>query len=316
MRHLRQNGQPDIDFFKDSTFSEFKSTLDAEMKRLQSKGVGSKKRQAEPLTESEEEKLWETQQLGAHSPQSLVNTIFFMCGVYFALRSGHEHRALRHDPSQIELVERDGERAYLRYTEDISKNNPGGLKGRKNKPKVVIHHENPSNPSRCFVKLFKLYQNRCPPHRPKDAFYLKPLSNPTEKYWYSISPIGHYTLSQTVARMCKEAGISGFRTNHSLRATTATRLYQAGVDEQLIMEPTGHHSVDGVRSYKRTNQDQQENLSDILSLAKKPKSSLPLVQPIQNISNSQQLSMHSDKLQHMFTLSHCSDVNFHIHIHH
>ena len=52
---------------------------------------------------------------------------------------------------------------------------------------------------------------------------------------------------------------------------TATRLYQAGVDEQLIMERTGHHGVDGVRSYKRTNQEQQENLSDILSLAKKPK---------------------------------------------
>ena len=77
-----------------------------------------------------------------------------MCGVYFALRSGHEHRSLRFEPSQIELVEREGERAYIKYTEDISKNNPGGLKGRKNKPKVVIQHENVSNPARCFVKLF------------------------------------------------------------------------------------------------------------------------------------------------------------------
>ena len=42
MRYLRQNGQPDIDFFKDPEFAEFKSTLDAEMKRLQSKGAGSK----------------------------------------------------------------------------------------------------------------------------------------------------------------------------------------------------------------------------------------------------------------------------------
>jgi integrase len=39
--------------------------------------------------------------------------------------------------------------------------------------------------------------------------------------------------------------LKGRYTNHSLRATTATRLYQAGVEEQLIMERTGHRSLDG-----------------------------------------------------------------------
>ena len=86
-----------------------------------------------------------------------------------------------------------------------------------------------------------------------------------------------------------------------------SHLYQAGVDEQLIMERTGHHGVDGVHSYKRTNQEQQENLSDVLLLAKKPKTSVSLVQPLQNVSKSQQLTMQSDKLQvHMFTLSNCT----------
>ena len=66
--------------------------------------------------------------------------------------------------------------------------------------------------------------------------------------------------------MCKAAGIHGYKTNHSLRATAATRLYQAGVDEQLIMEVTGHQSLDGVRSYKRTSQEQREELSDIMNL--------------------------------------------------
>lgn len=51
--------------------------------------------------------------------------------------------------------------------------------------------------------------------------------------------------------MCSRAGIGGFRTNHSLRATNATRLFSAGADEQLIMERTGHRSLDGVRSYVR-----------------------------------------------------------------
>ena len=69
----------------------------------------------------------------------------------------------------------------------------------------------------------------------------------------------------TVARLCKSAGIPGYRTNHSLHTTTSTRLYQAGVDKQLVMEQTGHQSLEGVRSYKRTSTDQQESMSDILN---------------------------------------------------
>ena len=70
--------------------------------------------------------------------------------------------------------------------------------------------------------------------------------------------------------MCEKANIPGYKTNHSLRATTATRLYVEGIDEQLVMERTGHRSIEGVRSYKRTSSEQQENISDILN-GKKPR---------------------------------------------
>ena len=121
------------------------------MKRLQSSGLGSFKKQAEPLTLEEEELLWQKKILGDHHPNALLNTMLFMNGLYFALRSGEEHRQLRHKPCQIQLVEKSGERACLIYKEDISKNHPGGLKGRKHQPKVVVHYANTDNPSRCFV---------------------------------------------------------------------------------------------------------------------------------------------------------------------
>ena len=194
----------------------------------------------------------------------LVDTVIFMTGLYFALRSGDEHWQLRFEPCQIELVEQSGERPHLVYTEDISKNRPGGLKGRKMKPKVVMHHANEENPDRCFVRVFKLYNSLCPENRPKNAFYLKPLQKPKPGCRFSAKPLGRNTLEETVARFCNDAAISGFKTNHSLRATTATRLYQAGVDEQLVMERTGHRSL-GVRSYKRTSQLQQESLPGILN---------------------------------------------------
>ena len=65
----------------------------------------------------------------------------------------------------------------------------------------------------------------CPTDRPEDAFYLKPLTIPHEDQWYSKVPLGHNILSQIVQKICKKADIIGHHTNHSLRATTATRLY-------------------------------------------------------------------------------------------
>ena len=270
MRHLRQDGgKRTLDIFQDAAFADFRATLDAEMKRLNQKGVGSKKRQAEPISTTEEEQLWECGVLGDHCPQSLLNSVFYLNGLSFALRSGDKHRQLRLKNSQIQVVESHGERAFLRYTEDASKNNEGGLKSRKIQPKVAIQHANVDNPDRCPVRIYKKYLSLCPGSNPSNAFYLKPLKKPTDDRWYSSVAIGHNVLDSMVRDMCKEAGVVGYKTNHSLRTTTATRLFHAGVDEQLIMERTGHRSTDGVRSYKRTSIEQQQVLSDIVNLGVK-----------------------------------------------
>ena len=52
--------------------------------------------------------------------------------------------------------------------------------------------------------------------------------------------------------------------NHSLHATNATRLFEANVDEQLIMQRTGHMS-NAVREYKRVGQQLREETSDVLN---------------------------------------------------
>ena len=97
MRYIRNEcGHPEIDLFKDPEFADFRSSMVAEMKRLQSAGLGSERKQAEPLTLEEEEMLWQKKILGDHNPKTLLNTIMFLSGLYFALRSGGEHRQLRH----------------------------------------------------------------------------------------------------------------------------------------------------------------------------------------------------------------------------
>ena len=70
----------------------------------------------------------------------------------------------------------------------------------------------------------------------------------------------------------KAAGCDGYYTNHSLRVSAATRLFAAGVDEQLIMSRTGHSSVNGVRTYKRKVERLQEITSDVLNTGSVDKS--------------------------------------------
>ena len=151
-------------------------TLDAEMKRLRSIGIGVQQKRAEPISEGEENQLWEKGLLGEHSPQVLLDTLVYLCGLYFALRSGQEHRSLQF--TQFKLVEQTDSPSYIIYTENASKNNRGGISQRKVAPKEVTHYANTDNPQRCIVRLFKVYSQHCPPDCTTAAFYLTPLRKP------------------------------------------------------------------------------------------------------------------------------------------
>ena len=96
-----------------------------------------------------------------------------------------------------------------------------------------------------------------------DNFYLHPLACPHGNVWYSSQPIGKNLLTKIVGQMAKKAGIARKITNHSLRASSASRMYNSNVDEQLICEVTGHRS-NAVHSYKRTCDDQRKTISNIL----------------------------------------------------
>ena len=84
----------------------------------------------------------------------------------------------------------------------------------------------------------------------KDAFYLTPtrpfqvfwwwwVLNETTDYihfavWYGNCPVDHKMLGETVKRLCKDAGIEGRFTCHSLRATTSQGL-QRGIPDKFEM---------------------------------------------------------------------------------
>ena len=86
-----------MDIFKDPAFALFRSVLDSTLKDLHSQGVGTTKKQAQVISEDLEEGLWEEKVLGEDTPKKLLDTMVYLLGVNFALRSGKEHRSLRTD---------------------------------------------------------------------------------------------------------------------------------------------------------------------------------------------------------------------------
>ena len=64
-----------------------------------------------------------------------------------------------------------------------------------------------------------------------------------------VSLLEQIRLLPAVKEICIKVGIIGKFTNHSLRATSVSRMYHHGIPEQMIKEVTGHRS-DCVRVYK------------------------------------------------------------------
>ena len=100
----------------------------------------------------------------------------------------------------------------------------------------------------------------------EDILYLHPKrkapSDPNEA-WFDNAAVGKNKLATVVKDMCAEAGIAG-KTNHSLRATGATTMFQNSVPERVIQKVTGHRSLEALQEYERVSIDQHKQVSKIL----------------------------------------------------
>ena len=127
-----------------------------------------------------------------------------------------------------------------------------------------------SNPRCCLIEIFKKYCRLLPESKSCKKLYLRCRKIPTPNVWYCDQPYGVNCIKTTVKELCKKAGIEENFTNHSLRASCASRMYDKNVPEQLINEVTGHRS-DCMRVYKRTSDHLREVASTTVSGESPPK---------------------------------------------
>ena len=136
-----------------------------------------------------------------------------------------------------QFVRFDNPERYV-YYEHGSKNRNGGFYQLNVENKSVDIHKNPDDPKRCLVALLDLYFTKVPKAaKDKDLFYCRPLAKyTTDGTWYSEQPRGKHALANMVKKMSEAAKIEENFTNHSLRASGATSLFQAEAPEKVIQE--------------------------------------------------------------------------------
>ena len=80
--------------------------------------------------------------------------------------------------------------------------------------------------------------------------------------------LGHNKLNSMVKTMMSEACADGYYTNHSLRATAVSRLFENDLDDKLIKGVTVHRS-DALQGYKRETEEQLHKVSASLNWNKR-----------------------------------------------
>jgi len=247
LQYQLRKGRPEIDLFKSPETKKFRDSLDTSMRISTSKIAPTKSDYHDPVSCFDEQKIMQAGVLNDDNPEGLTRKLFYLNGVHFALRGGAEQTNLMLKQFRTEV--RNGSKCLI-YTPMTGKTCNGGLKDSRASASERMFFEDDDDRF-CHVKLFEKYQALVPPDA--DRFYLYPAKNwNSSPYWYTKRPLGKNTICKMMKNICKTAGINE-RTNHSLRATCATRMYEGKIDEQVIMERTGHRSVMGVRVYKKTS---------------------------------------------------------------
>jgi len=85
------------------------------------------------------------------------------------------------------------------------------------------------------------------------------------KPWYTKQRVGVNNLKRIIPIVSTKAMCSAQYTNHSLRATSVTRMFSASVPEKLIAEKSDHHSLKALRSYERINPNLQRAIDNVIA---------------------------------------------------
>lgn len=267
-RHITEQKLP-FTIFKDDAFSRSRSVLAAKRKSLVKEGRGNKLNASRELTDGEEAKLFETGEFGNHHPLALQRTLWWFLSMQFGFRARDEINKLCWGDIVLDVDPETG-REVLVWTAERGSETRQGLKGCHQPqfcPKAFATGTN-----RCPVLYYKLFKACCPQkaNSPESPFYLA-VNRQTwrqSQVWYESSPLGKNEMGKFMSTAAKNAGLAAQNkkiSNHSIRKASISRLHDAGVPENFVMQLSCHKNLQSLSSYKSVSITHQQHVSDTLS---------------------------------------------------
>ncbi len=239
----------------DRDFLDLRRTLDTVNSELHRDGIGVSTKHASTLSKEDEDMCWTKGTVSFSTLIVLQHTVFFYMGLHFVLRGVQEHYDFL--VSQLQRVPADvsvySDKVYYEYTEYISKNNLHRFTDHKMKNKVVRAYAQPDS-DRCLVAILDRYIALLDPDAKHMYMHPKQSCSSDGSPAYTRQRVGVNTIKKFPPKITTLAGINGF-TNHSLRATAMSRMYNSGVPEKIIAEKSGHRSIDGLRAYEHPDEE-------------------------------------------------------------
>lgn len=233
--------------------------------------------------------------LGKHSPNSVLNTLWFLNTLHFGMRGGStEHRAMCWGDV---VLKRDSDVGLdcLEYHERLTKTRTGE-DIRNTRPCPPRMYATPETPNKCPVTLYMFYQSKRPDDfcNATDPFYLAAVTNEknpdVRSRWFLRGPVGKNKLDNMMKNMAKQANLPGMErlTNTSVRKSLVQKMTDNQVPDSLQVYVTGHKNTQSLNNYRTLNDRHKYMISSMLSNTTKNTEKLPAaIGPVMTSNNTQ-----------------------------
>lgn len=197
-------------------------------------------------------------QWNAHPDIALAACWFHLC-FFFGRRGREGWASMTKDTFQVQQ-DTEGHKYVAMNQTETTKNHQGGHRQKD----ADYSDQRMYGPG---VDILVFYKSKLNPSCQR--LFQKPLVAYTlDGYWYKNEPIGKNTLASMMQAISKKAGLSTVYTCHSVRASTITTLFRAGVSTQSIVAITKHKNTTSLGHYiSDLSTGQKRECSGVLSSA-------------------------------------------------
>ena len=216
---------------KDKSFEGCRKLLNGKAIELREKGMGKMKNKSDPLSEKDEEQLWQRKVLGGYNPKSLNYTIFYVISQQFGTRGCQEHHQLRIEDLKFVRTP-SGATIFVEWVSKTERRLPQRLFVQGGDRYPVY-----------FLEL--LISKRPPNLKNTGPLYLRPLDKPLEDVWYSSQPVGVNTIDTYMKKIAKLGNVDFTNkkfTTHSVRRQLSVSCKRQGFLNDKIAAITGHRN--------------------------------------------------------------------------